>query len=159
MISENILKQVMDKCIILAEENAKNNQYPIAAIVADREGHLLATSSSSLRERNDPTNHPEIEVIREACEILKSRFLRGYYLFTTLEPCPMCTSAAIWAKMQGIVYGASQEDILEYVSLNPNRKFSWRQIHVRSKDIVRNGYPRLELYEGILQEKCKQLFL
>lgn len=159
MISDDILRQVMDKCINLAKDNIKKNQYPIAAIIADQEGSVLTVSRSSLRERNDPTNHPEIEAIRKASKILKSRFLNGYYLFTTLEPCPMCTSAAIWAKMQGIVYGAHQEDAIEYINLNPNRKFSWRQIHVKAKEIIRAGCPSLEIYEGILREECKELFL
>jgi len=158
-MNDKILKQVMNNCINLAKYNAKNDQYPIAAIVADQEGHMLATSSSSLRKKHDPTNHPEIEAIRKAADILESRFLNDYYLFTTLEPCPMCTSAAIWAKMKGIVYGACQEDILEYISINNNRRFSWRQISIKSKEIVNNGYPRLELYEGILREECKRLFI
>jgi tRNA(Arg) A34 adenosine deaminase TadA len=71
----------------------------------------------------------------------------------------MCTSAAIWAKMQGIAYGAYQEDAMEYIRLNPHRKFSWRQIGIKSKKIVDNGYPSLELYEGILREECKRLFI
>lgn len=159
MMNNDILRQVMGNCISLAKDNARNDQYPIAAIITDQEGRVLTTSSSSLRKKNDPTNHPEIEAIRKATEILESRFLNGYYLFTTLEPCPMCTSAAIWAKMQGIVYGAYQEDAMEYISLTPNRRFSWRQISIKSKEIVNNGYPNLELYEGILREECKRLFI
>lgn len=159
MINDDIIKKVMYNCVNLAKDNARNNQYPIAAIIADQEGCVLATSISSLRKKNDPTNHPEIEAIRKATEIIGSRVLDGYYLFTTLEPCPMCTSAAIWAKMQGIVYGAYQEDAIEYIRLNPNRRFSWRQISIKSREIVSNGYPNLELYEGILREECKQLFI
>lgn len=159
MMNDVILREVMSNCINLAKGNAKNDQYPIAAIVTDQEGCVLATSSSSLREKNDPTNHPEIEAIRKAAEILESRFLNGCYLFTTLEPCPMCTSAAIWAKMQGIVYGAYQEDAVEYISINPYRRFSWRQISIKSKEIINNGCPSLELYEGILREECKRLFI
>ena len=159
MINDNILIQVMNNCIDLAKDNAKNDQYPIAAIVTDQDGCVLATSSSSLRKGNDPTNHPEMEVIRKAAEILGSRVLNGCYLFTTLEPCPMCTSAAIWAKMRGIAYGAYQEDVTEYIRLNPYRKFSWRQISIKSKEIVVNGYPSLELYEGTLREECKGLFI
>ncbi len=158
-MNDKILRQVMSYCINLAKDNAKNDQYPIAAIVADQAGNVLTTSSSSLRKKYDPTNHPEIEAIRKATEILETRFLNDYYLFTTLEPCPMCTSAAIWAKMKGIVYGAYQEDVMEYIDINHNRKFSWRQIRVKSKEIVNNGYPTLELYEGILREECKLLFI
>lgn len=159
MMNEKTLKLIMEKCIQLANDNFQKGQYPIAAIVADTAGNILATSSSSLRAGDDPTNHPEVEVIRKSSRLLKSRFLNGYYLFTTLEPCPMCTAAAIWAKMQGIVYGAYQEDALEFIDINLSRKFSWRQIRVKAKEIVGNGEPTLELYEGICREECKKLFV
>lgn len=158
-MNDEIMKQVMNTCINLAKDNEKNNQYPIAAIITNREGRILTTSSSSLRQKIDPTNHPEIDAIRKATEILNSRFLNGYYLFTTLEPCPMCTSAAIWAKMQGIVYGAYQEDAEEFINKNPHRQFSWRQINIKAKDIINKGSPKLELYEGILCKECNKLFI
>lgn len=159
MMNEDFLKQTMNICIDLAKKNIAKNQYPIAALITDQEGKIVATANSSLRKKNDPTNHPEIEVIRKATEIIGSRFLRGCYLFTTLEPCPMCASAAIWAKMQGIVYGASQEDVMEFTSTNQNSKFSWRQINIKAREILNAGHPRLELYEGVLREECKKLFM
>ena len=103
-------------------------------------------------------NHPEIDAIRGACKKLDTRFLRGCYLYTTLEPCPMCTSAAIWARMQGIVYGAYLEDIEQFIVNNPARKFSWRQIPIKARDIIKFGTPSLEVYEGVLREECMQLF-
>ena len=148
----------MRYCIDLARINSKANQYPIAAIVTDQNGKILTASSSSLRVKNDPTNHPEIAVIRKASEMLQTRVLEGCYLYTTLEPCPMCTSAAIWAKMQGLVFGAFQEDAISFAKSNPNSKFSWRQIEVKARDIIKHGTPRLELYEGILRNECISLF-
>lgn len=149
----------MHYCIELAKNNTNASQYPIAALITDKNGKILAATASSLREKNDPTNHPEIEAIRKASELLDSRFLTGCYLYTTLEPCPMCTSAAIWAKMQGIIFGAFQEDAILFSKSRKNRTLSWRQIEVKSRDIVKHGTPLLELHEGILREECIKLFL
>ena len=149
----------MLKCIELARMNLKGNQYPIGAIITDDSGKIIAASNSSLRKTFDPTNHPEIEVIRLASEIKQTRFLIDCFLFTTLEPCPMCTSAAIWAKMKGIIYGACQEDAIEFVKGNDQHQLSWRQITVKSKDIIRFGNPTIELYEGLMREECKKLFI
>lgn len=146
----------MRYCIELAKKAHENGQYAIAALVSDNRGNILAACGSSLKEKNDPTNHPEMAVIREASNTLKSRVLSGCYLFTTLEPCPMCTSAAIWAKMRGVVFGAFQEDV-QYANTN-NKSFSWRQINIKSKDIIKYGTPKLELIEGILREECIKLF-
>ena len=72
----------------------------------------------------------------------KDRYLKGCYLVTTLEPCPMCTSVAIWAKMKGIIFGASQNDAIEYSNTHPESKLSWRQITVPASYIIEHGTPR-----------------
>lgn len=148
----------MRYCIKLAHENIQDGQYPIAALVANEDGKIIASSSSSLRKKRDPTNHPEMEVIRKASEILQSRVLSNCFLYSTLEPCPMCTSAAIWAKMRGIIFGALQEDAILFSKSNTSSILSWRQIEVKAKDIIKHGTPLLELHEGILRNECIKLF-
>ncbi len=159
MLNEDIMNNIMWKCIELAKDNLKRNEYPIGAIITDYKGNIISKSSSSLRQRVDPTNHPEMSVIRDASKLMHSRFLKGCYLFSTLEPCPMCTSAAIWAKIQGIVYGAYQEDALDFIKDHVDHKLSWRQITVKAKDIIKCGDPVLELYEGLLRDECRKLFM
>jgi tRNA(Arg) A34 adenosine deaminase TadA len=154
ILEPNIL---MRHCIELAKQSHQEGQYAIAAIVADENGKVIAESGSTLRQGYDPTNHPEIAVIRMACESQKSRFLPGCYLFTTLEPCPMCASAAIWAKMKGIVFGAYQEDAINYTT-SFSHSFSWRQISVKAYTIVDHGIPKLELIQGVLRQECVDLF-
>lgn len=157
MMSLMDCEKKMHYCIELAKNGHSEGQYAIASLVVDGQGKILAARSSSLREKNDPTNHPEIAVIREASEIIKSRTLAGCYLFSTLEPCPMCTSAAIWAKMQGIVFGAYQEDAISYAESNLNT-FSWRQIKIKARDVIEKGVPKLEVNEGVLRDECIKLF-
>lgn len=159
MLRYEVMENIMWNCIELAKDNLDGDQYPIGAIITDYEGNVIEKSSSSLRQQVDPTNHPEIDVIRKASILMQSRFLKGCYLFTTLEPCPMCTSATIWAKMQGIVYGAYQEDALDFIKDHVDHKLSWRQINVKAKDIIKYGNPTLELYEGLLRDECRKLFI
>ena len=61
-------------------------------------------------ETNDPTAHAEIVAIREATKLLGRFDLSDCILYTTCEPCPMCYSAAHWAKIPLIYYGATQDD-------------------------------------------------
>ena len=60
---------------------------------------------------NDPTAHAEINAIRDACHQLGQYHLHGATLYTSCEPCPMCLSAAYWAKIEIIVYGADARDV------------------------------------------------
>lgn len=151
--------QFMKICIAYAKENICSGQYPIAAIVVDSNGEILSSAKSSLNSSCDPTAHPEMVAIRKAAELLNKKYLNGCYLLSTLEPCPMCTSAAIWAKMDGIVYGASQNDAINYSKSIINAKYSWRQITVPAKTIIENGTPRLKLYPHVLRNECLELFI
>jgi len=59
---------------------------------------------------HDPTAHGEVEAIRDACRRLKTLDLSGAELYTSCEPCPMCTSVIYLANISKLYYAASAED-------------------------------------------------
>ncbi|WP_399067050.1 deaminase [Streptomyces winkii] len=156
-MNKDNIQEYMSVCIGLARAAVQSGNYGLGAIVL-KDGEIIGESGSGLVNGCDPTGHPEIVAIRMAAERLKSRYLTGAFLVTTLEPCPMCTSAAIWAKMKGIAYGATQLDAIEWSRNHPHETYTWRQIHIRSRDVVRAGEPRLELHEEVLRKECIELF-
>ena len=157
IMNKELAEELIRKCITLALNDCKEDGYPLGAMVVDEKGEIITSLCSNLNAGYDVSAHPEMVAIRQACEIKKDRYLKGCYLVTTLEPCPMCTSVAIWAKMKGIIFGASQNDAIEYSKNHPESKLSWRQITVPASYIIEHGTPRLELYENVLEEECKQL--
>ncbi len=148
-------KRFMKTAIELARESAKEGDYALAAIIV-KNGEVVGTGKTRLKHENDPTVHAEIVAIRDACQKLGSRFLNDCILYTTHEPCSMCASAAIWARMQGIVFGATLQDALDRQNLNA--KFTWRQINIPCEDVLSKGEPKLELISGLMREECNQLF-
>ncbi|MGP3951247.1 nucleoside deaminase [Streptomyces sp. 7N604] len=147
----------MRKCVRLGREAALSGNYGLGAMVI-RHGEVIGESGSGLVEGTDPTAHPEVVAIRMAAQRTGSRYLPGAYLVTTLEPCPMCTAAAIWAKMSGIVYGATQPDAVRWAAGHPDDTFTWRQIGMRARDVVRAGQPAIEVHEDVCREDCLELF-
>ncbi len=146
-------KEFMEKAIEEAKIGAKKGNYALGCVIV-KDGEIIATGMNKTKTENDPTLHGEVDTIRNACQILKSHYLEECVLYTTLEPCPMCTSAAIWAKMKGIVFGAFKEDAQK----NQGENFSWRQIDISCKDIIAKGEPKLNLIEGFMREECLKLF-
>lgn len=151
------LEQGMKECLRLAQEAARTGNYGLGAAVI-KDGEILGESGSELVKSYDPTGHPEMVAIRLAAERVGSRYLPGALLFTTLEPCPMCTAAAVWAKMRGIVYGASQLDARSWSEEHPHETYTWRQINIRARDVVQAGHPRLEIHEAVCRTECLELF-
>lgn len=146
-------KEFMQEAIKLAKESANMGDYALGTVIV-RGNKVIASGTTNLKHENDPTVHAEIVAIRNACNKLNSRYLEDCILYTTHEPCPMCASAAIWAKMKGIVFGATIEDAINKQGQN----FSWRQINISCKDVILKGTPKLEIVEGFLRKECNKLF-
>jgi tRNA(adenine34) deaminase len=152
------LENSMRHCIRLAEQAANSGNYALGALVL-MDGKVVAESGSCLiGDDNDPSGHPEMTVIRGAARKLRSRYLPGAFLVTTLEPCPMCAAAAIWAKMAGIAFGATQDDAVAWAAENPDKIYTWRQIQIPAGTVLAAGRPRLALEEGLLRSECRKLF-
>jgi len=148
-------EQFMKKAIELARESAREGDYALAAVVV-KNAEIVGIGKTRLNHENDPTVHAEIVAIRDACGKLGSRFLNACVLYTTHEPCPMCASAAIWARMQGVVFGATLQDALDRQNLDS--KFTWRQINIPCKNVLSKGEPKLELISEFMRGECNQLF-
>jgi tRNA(adenine34) deaminase len=157
---EIYLAQSMTRCIELGQEAIRNKNYGLGSLVMNEQGVVIAESGSQLNEGNDPSAHPEMEVIRAASERLQRSRLASHYLVTTLEPCVMCTGAAFFAEMNGIAYGATQEDAIEFGrTQDPRLYHTWRQIAYKARDVLKKAdNPKPVLYEGVLREECQQLF-
>lgn len=80
-------------------------EVPVGALVVV-EHEIVAESHNQREERQDPTAHAEIEVIRAAAARLGTWRLSDATLYVTLEPCPMCIGAALQARLRRVVFGA-----------------------------------------------------
>ena len=82
----------------------------IGAVIV-KNNKIIAKSGNKIFRDIDPSSHAEIVAMRLACKKLKSRDMSDCILYTTNEPCCMCTGAAVWAKLKGIIYGANVKDL------------------------------------------------
>lgn len=88
-----------------AEAAFEANEVPIGAVLVI-DGKVIAQDHNRVEELQDPTAHAEILCITAATSALRSKYLRHATLYVTLEPCPMCASAAAWSQLGEIVYAA-----------------------------------------------------
>lgn len=85
-----------------------------AEIFGSNDGRSLMRAANAVGPEHDPSAHGEINTIRLACRKLQSASLRGYTLYTTCEPCPMCMACCLWAGLDRVVYGATIADAAKY---------------------------------------------
>ncbi len=89
-----------------AEEGAGG---PFGAVVA-RGDEILGQAHNRVLASGDPTAHAEVEAIRQAALASGSPHLTGTTLYASCEPCPMCAGAAMWARVDRVVYASTRED-------------------------------------------------
>ena len=82
---------------------------PFGAVIV-LENQIIGAGWNQVVHLNDPTAHAEVQAIRKACQHQQNFNLSGAILYTTCEPCPMCLSAAYWARIERLVYAANAED-------------------------------------------------
>ena len=88
-----------------AERATDEGEVPVGAVVV-RGSEVLGRGHNMVEQLNDPTAHAEMIAITAACDTLGSKYLDGCTLYVTLEPCPMCAGAMVWAKLKRLVFGA-----------------------------------------------------
>ncbi len=98
-------KRFMLRALALAREAAQAGEVPVGAVLV-REGQILGEGRNRREAGRNALAHAEIEALAAACRTAGSWRLTGAHLYVTLEPCPMCTGAAINARISRIVYGA-----------------------------------------------------
>ena len=82
-------EELMRKAIELSKENVANGGGPFGAVIATKEGEIIATGVNRVTSSCDPTAHAEVSAIRAAAAKLGTFNLSGYEIYTSCEPCPM----------------------------------------------------------------------
>lgn len=148
MNNQNERQQFMRLALDAARESVKSDSGgPFGACIV-RDGEVLAVAGNRVLESHDPTAHAEIAAIRAACSALGTHHLEGAHIYSTTEPCPMCFSAIHWARIEGISYGTSIEDVA---------KLGFNELPVSNRQLIELGQSPLGLEPGFLREECFEL--
>jgi tRNA(Arg) A34 adenosine deaminase TadA len=119
-----------------------------ASIVHSKTGRLLLRALNNVAKEFDPSSHAEVRAIRLATKRLKNVSLAGYTLYTTCEPCPMCMSAALWADLDRVVFGATIEDANRHCN----------QIQIPAVEVANRSDMHCVVDGPVLREQCYALF-
>lgn len=82
-------------------------EVPVGAVVLDAQGQLIGAGFNRTIQDHDPTGHAEIVALRAAARHVRNYRLPGASLYVTLEPCTMCMGAMLHARLDRVVYGAT----------------------------------------------------
>ncbi len=109
--------EAMELALAEAARAIEHGDVPIGAVLLDPEGSVVAADHNRREELADVTAHAEMLVLSAGSREIGDWRLQGHTLVVTLEPCAMCAMAAVWARIETIVFGAADPKAGAVVSL------------------------------------------
>lgn len=122
---------------------AQAGEVPVGALVI-KDGEIIGRGHNRNLLDNDPSAHAEIVALRQAAARLSNHRLTGCEMFVTIEPCAMCAGAMVHARVERLVYGASDPkagavnsvlQVLNHPGLNH----------------------KMEVKSGVLEQQCSEI--
>ena len=105
------------KAIELSLKAREQGNEPFGAVLV-KDNDIVMLGENQIHSISDPTHHAEIGLIRKFCSENQVSDLREYTLYSSCEPCAMCSSAMVWAKLGKLVYSVSHEQLAEIAGSN-----------------------------------------
>lgn len=141
-------EELMRRAIAVSENSVRNGGGPFGAVIASKDGEIIAEASNSVTIDHDPTAHAEVNCIRKATAKLGTFDLVGYDIYTSCEPCPMCLGAIYWAHLDKIYYANDRKDA---AAIGFDDDFIYQELELKNED----RHKKMEL---LLPEEAKKAF-
>ena len=130
----------MREALAEAAEAEARGEVPVGSVFV-RAGAILSRGHNLREAAQDPTAHAELIALRAAAARLGTWRLSGVTAYVTLEPCPMCAGALVNARVDRVVYGATDP-----------KAGATETLYAIGSDARLNH--RFELVSGVLAEEC-----
>ncbi|MCI8733483.1 MAG: nucleoside deaminase [Clostridia bacterium] len=135
----------MQLAIELSKQAVIHGNEPFGAVLA-KDGEVVFTNENSIYTSNNPTAHAEMGLLSAFCSKTGITDLKEYTLYSSCEPCYMCSGAMVWFKLGRLVYGASDKDLAGI--LNENGSECSAEVFAGS------AFHRPEVTAGVLRDEA-----
>lgn len=103
----------------IATESRAGGNHPFGALLTDADGNILMEQYNEVVTGHNDCGHAETMLLMRASKAFDRDFLATCSLYTSIEPCAMCSGALYWANVGRLVYGLTEHRLLEMTGSNP----------------------------------------
>ena len=145
------LERHLRRAIDLARQARERGNHPFGALLVDGDGTVLLEAENTIRSDRDVTAHAETNLVRMASHKFPKEFLAHCTVYTSTEPCVMCTGAIFWSNVRRVVFGLDQAGIREIIAGDPENF----HISINARELFAQGDHRVEISGPHLLEEAR----
>jgi tRNA(Arg) A34 adenosine deaminase TadA len=130
--------------IEVAQRAKEKGNHPFGSVLVDADGKLLLEAENTVITERDGTGHAETNLVRLATKVFDADFLASCTLYTSTEPCSMCSSAIVWSNIRRVVFALSGKNFHEKMSIEVTLGLSCRELFATANRSIEVVGPMLE---------------
>lgn len=151
MNQDQIDQKFLAMCLDLAKKAGEKGEVPVGAMIVHSQSGEIISKGLNLRESiNSPLGHAEVVAIHKASKKLGTWRLTGHTLYSSLEPCVMCSGVIIQSRLDRVVYsatdmkggGQSLFQLLDNPKLNHKVEWSKGAFAADNKELLQQFFKR-----------------
>lgn len=136
----------------IADRAREHGSPPFGALLVSSRGLILSEGENTQGRTSDCTCHAETNLLHEATRCYSQKLLSHSTLYTSAEPCPMCTGAIFFSDIRRVVFGLSSEHLF---ALTQNRA---EHLFEHCGELLAKGTHRVEVYGPLLEDEAASIF-
>lgn len=129
----------LKRCIEISKHSRESGNTPFGALLVDAEGNILLEQENVEISTKKCTGHAETQLAERASVLYEKDFLWNCTLYSTAEPCAMCSGAIYWANIGRVVYGMTEKELLSLTGSdeqNPTFDLPCREVFAKGQKAI-----------------------
>ncbi|MEU7642848.1 MULTISPECIES: nucleoside deaminase [unclassified Streptomyces] len=110
--------ELLHAAVAVARRSRSAGNHPFGALLTGPDGEILLEAENTVTTNRDATGHAETNLVRLATATYDAAFLRTCTLYTSTEPCAMCSGAIYWGNIGRVVYALGEDELLALTGAN-----------------------------------------
>lgn len=134
----------------VAKESANRGDHAFGALLVDRDHNILLEAGNTVVTERDCTGHAETNLMRLASRKYSYEFLATCSVYTSAEPCPMCSGAIFWGNIRRVVYGLRQKRLYQIVG----DETSGNSLYLPCREVFASSGDAYEVVGPLVEEEA-----
>ncbi|MER3443692.1 MAG: nucleoside deaminase [Meiothermus sp.] len=145
--------EFLRQAVEVARRARANGNHPFGALLVDAEGKVLLEAENTVQTERDCTGHAELNLMRLASRSYDPGFLATCTLYTSTEPCAMCSGAIYWGNVRRVVYALSEARLRELTGDDPANP----TLELPCREVFAHGQRPVEVLGPALEDEAAQV--